>query len=226
MALQQHAIGNGTAQISVPRDDIKERRKALGLSQRELAEKVGSHAQTIDKIERGQITFSRYLSAIEETLSLWPKATWKPPEAKDERQDVEKIPIYATSAVTLRTAVMFQEASEPIHHVLPPACLRGKRSSYGGIVSSDAMSPIFTVGDSFYCNPHLAPAPGKFVLLRQKQPWQRGQVILCQLVSFTEREWRVLLLNSGKDKRPHEQRLTFTRADFPIAHIIVSKDFA
>lgn len=205
-----------------PRVDIKQRRKQLGLSQRELAEIVGSHAQTVDKIERGHISFSRYLDGIEQHLGIKPL----PPEVKSAEQGVEKIPFYATSAVTLRAPMMFQESSEPAHHVLPPECLRGKRSSYGGLVSTDAMAPIFAIGDSFFCNPHLAPTPGKFVLLRQKQPWQRGITCLCQLLAFNEREWTVLLLNSGgKDKRPHEQRLTLSRVDYPICHRIVAKDF-
>jgi transcriptional regulator with XRE-family HTH domain len=206
---------------ATPRADIKDRRKQLGLSQRELAAIVGSHAQTVDKIERGHISFSRYLAGIEQHLGIKPAAV----EFKDAEQGVEKIPLYATTAATLR-AVRMNHDIAPVHHVMPPECLRGKRSSYGGMVSTDAMAPIFAVGDSFYCNPHLAPAPGKFVLLRQKPPWQRGQIILCQLISFTEREWTVMLLNSGGKKRGYEERLVLSRADFPIAHRVVAKDFS
>jgi DNA-binding XRE family transcriptional regulator len=212
------ASANGT--IPIPRDDIKQRRRQLGLSQRELAEIVGSHAQTVDKIERGHISFSRYLEGIERHLGIRPT----PPEMKHAEQGVDKIPVYATSAVTQRAAVMHQDASEPAHFVVPPTCLRGKRSAYGGLVSSDAMAPIFQCGDAFYCDAHLAPAPGKFVLLRQKPPWQRGEIMLCQLLGFDEWWWRVLLLNSGK-KPLREKRLTLSRADYPICHRVVSKDF-
>ena len=41
--------------IPIPRDDIKQRRRQLGLLQRELAEIVGSHAQTVDKIGRAHV---------------------------------------------------------------------------------------------------------------------------------------------------------------------------
>jgi len=205
-----------------PRVDIKQRRKQLGLSQRQLAEIVGSHAQTVDKIERGHITFSRYLDQIEQHLGIKPK----PAEARDAEQGIDKIPIYGTSAATMRAAMMLQDQTEAAHAVLPPACLRGKRSAYGGLVSSNAMAPVFQTGDSFFCDPHLAPAPGKFVLLRQKPPWQRGEVMLCQLLGFDEWWWRVVLFNSGgKDKRPREQRMTLSRADYPICHRIVAKDF-
>jgi len=86
------------------------------------------------------------------------------------------------------------------------------------------MSPVFQCGDSFFCDASLAPSVGKFILLREKPPWQRGRIILCQLVSFNEREWIVSLLNSGgKNRRAREERLS--RAEFPICHRVVSKDF-
>ena len=53
-----------------PRDDIRKKRIALDMSRNDLAAAVGSHAQTVEKIERGEITFSRYLPAIERKLGL------------------------------------------------------------------------------------------------------------------------------------------------------------
>jgi transcriptional regulator with XRE-family HTH domain len=47
---------------------IKARRTALGWSKGRLAKAVGSHAQTIDKIERGEIKHSRYYRLIREAL--------------------------------------------------------------------------------------------------------------------------------------------------------------
>lgn len=56
----------------VPREDIKSRRKKQKLSQARLASEVGSHPQTVDKIERGLIRFSRFLPLIEQRLGIVP----------------------------------------------------------------------------------------------------------------------------------------------------------
>lgn len=49
---------------------IAKRRKELGWSQKELGDKIGAHNQTIVKIERGEIRFSKFLFSIETSLGL------------------------------------------------------------------------------------------------------------------------------------------------------------
>lgn len=51
---------------------IRELREAVGLSQAALAEAVGTSQQTVDRIERGEVSHSRYTSPIRAYLSaLW-----------------------------------------------------------------------------------------------------------------------------------------------------------
>lgn len=74
-AKKTHAPPTSTAN---PRNDLKLAREERGWSQTDLATMIGSHAQTIDKIERGQIRFSRFLPKIERQLGL---AQSQPPPA-------------------------------------------------------------------------------------------------------------------------------------------------
>src|SRR4051812_15400133 len=49
---------------------IRNRRRERRMSQAELAEKIGTHQQTIEKIEKGETKHSRYLHLITEELDL------------------------------------------------------------------------------------------------------------------------------------------------------------
>jgi len=53
-----------------PRDDIRRARDSKGWSRRDLADKIGSHPMTVEKIETGMIQFSRYIPKIEKVLRL------------------------------------------------------------------------------------------------------------------------------------------------------------
>lgn len=56
-------------------DDIASRRKALGLSQAELAEKLGLHQSTISRFERGELALDARTMLALEALSARAPAT-------------------------------------------------------------------------------------------------------------------------------------------------------
>ncbi|MCC7047176.1 MAG: helix-turn-helix transcriptional regulator [Alphaproteobacteria bacterium] len=50
--------------------EIKRRRETRGWSQAALGREVGTSQQTVDKIEKGEVRFSRYLPRIRKTLGM------------------------------------------------------------------------------------------------------------------------------------------------------------
>src|SRR5262245_37436345 len=51
---------------------IARRRKELGITQKQLSERIGSHVQMVVKLENGSMRFSKYLPLIEQELKLAP----------------------------------------------------------------------------------------------------------------------------------------------------------
>ena len=70
---------------------VRKRRKELGFSQPNLARLVGAHVQTLNKIEAGEIKFSKYFYRLETVLgiSIVPKA----------QGNIAQLPNYVSSMV-------------------------------------------------------------------------------------------------------------------------------
>lgn len=66
-----NSAARSSARRKTPRDDIRSKRLTLQMSRTDLANEVGSHAQTIEKIESGEISWSRFLPAIERKLGIY-----------------------------------------------------------------------------------------------------------------------------------------------------------
>src|SRR5262245_62197300 len=72
---------------------IRQRRRQLNLSQRDLAKLVGCHMQTIDKIERAEIKFSRYHPIVYSVLGITePLPSPKPAPKRNEPMQHETAP--------------------------------------------------------------------------------------------------------------------------------------
>ena len=65
-----HVIHGGGNIAYKPATLIKRARKAKGFSQLQLAKRVGTTQQTIDRIEAGQIEYSSFFPAIAEELGI------------------------------------------------------------------------------------------------------------------------------------------------------------
>jgi transcriptional regulator with XRE-family HTH domain len=82
---------------------VRALRRKLGWSQEKLAERIGAHAQTIDKIERGQIKFSRYSTAIAEALGAHDS-----PQLKKIVDQLERLRVSAEELEKRRIALLMQ----------------------------------------------------------------------------------------------------------------------
>jgi len=207
------------------RDDIKQTRRQHKLSQRQLADQVGCHAQTIDKIERGQIEWSRYLPAIETRLGL---ANVDKRAATADTQPFEfgpvvgkmDLPLLRAGAASLRASEMFVIA-KPIKMTYRPLRLNDVADAYALTIGCDSMAPAFEVGDEAFVDPTLPPAPGKDVLLRGSLTAD-GKAILGRLETFSDKDWEITQWNSSS-KPGSPKKLALPRSDFPFCHRVVGK---
>jgi|SRR5262245_20148709 len=86
-----------------PGQRIRQRRKQLGFSGQQLAKMVGCHLQTIDKIERGEIKFSRYLAPIYTALGIEPpKPSPPPPPPRVEPAQAARLARLETEVAKMR----------------------------------------------------------------------------------------------------------------------------
>jgi len=199
---------------------IRKRRKELGLSQRTLAKAVGAHMQTIDKIERGQIKFSRYLFPIAQRLGIVTdlslpggKPPALPPATAPSAQllfaDERDLPVHGSERVGWEMRL----TAEPIAYTLRPQPLATVKAAFGALVSTTAHDPIFEVGDTILIDPHKPPEVGKDVLLVSDD----NVVAIGRLIGYSERKWTLRQWNRGA------KPISYDRAKWPRCQRIMGK---
>src|SRR5262245_32603120 len=73
------------APLQIPGALIARLRKERGLTAQQLGEMVGTSQQTIDKIEKGLIKYSKFFSGIKEALGITPEMLQHGYDVADDR---------------------------------------------------------------------------------------------------------------------------------------------
>jgi len=205
---------------------IKQKRNQLGWSQQRLATAVGSHPQTIDKIERGAIKFSRYLLPIQQALGIIAAAEGVSGGPVVTR-DFQSAELIATQDRTAALPCFFGNAdeseeyamvlrAEPTTLIPRPIRLHDFEEAYAVVVAITAMEPAYEVGDTLYVNPYLPPEPGKDVLLRRELDGGGAMVIVGRLVEITRDGWRV-----RQHGRLQKKDFSVSKKEYPKCHRII-----
>jgi len=201
-------------------EKIRRRRKELGMSQQALARAVGSHLQTIDKIERGQIKFSRYMSRIATHLGIVTEQSLpggsgpvlppaSPPSAIPLFADERDLPVHGSERVGWDMML----TAEPISYTLRPAPLKSVKDAYGVLVSTTAHEPAFEVGDTALIHPHMPPELGKDVLLIG----DGAAAAIGRLVGNSDRAWQLRQWNRGP------KPVSYDKARWPRCQRVIGK---
>lgn len=143
--------------------EIRRRRESLKVTQQELAEAVGTTQQTIDRIEKGSVTFSRYLRPVLSALTL-EEAKAQTDEAQ-ERAAIAESRAIATGGhrpsipvFEWRNGVVAAEAWE---HCWAPDRMGTSTRGYGvriwSPVHSPSGDPVFLPGDLLFIEPDEPP---------------------------------------------------------------------
>lgn len=184
-------------------DIIRSKREQLRLTQGDLASRVGTKQQTIEKIELGKIKHSSYLPAICSVLGIdfsmvarnvpGPASPPKPIPASDLYGERD-LPVYAVVQGGSGALIL---SSEPVEWVARPEPL-ARKQGYGVIVVEDSMAPEYRSGDIALVNPHIPPRAGDTCVFRSTEA--DGTQIACIkfLRRSTETNWQVSEWNSSE----------------------------
>lgn len=205
---------------------IKTAREAYELTQAELASRVGTKQQTIDKIEKGTIKHSRLFPKIALELrldigKLVPDLATKPEPAaliqeSDLRSNHRDFPVHAAAQGGPGELIV---SADPVSWVMRPTPLIGVSKSYGVIVVGESMVPELWPGDTALINPHLPPERGAtFVFYAEEHGDVRAT--LKHLLRWTETVWHVRQWNPAKGQKAE---FTLPRSAWRRCHRVVGK---
>jgi phage repressor protein C with HTH and peptisase S24 domain len=203
-------------------------REAKGMSQVELAIRVGTTQQTIGKIEKGIIRHTRFMRGIAEALNLdqnsalpdalFPiKVADAPIPAQRLYADAVDLPVLGASEAG---SGMLAVSNEPIDYIRRPAILANVREAYGLMIAGDSMEPAFEPGDTVLINPHLPPVANTNVVLYADNGHGEVKTLIKRLVRFTATEWHLLMHNPPPGKR---KEMVLPRSEWQKCHRIVGK---
>jgi transcriptional regulator with XRE-family HTH domain len=204
---------------------VKKARANKGISQPELARRVGTTQQTIDKIENGRVKHSSFLPAIavelgvslDRVLRFRHKNGGVAAIAGHALFSGERdLPVYAATQGGSGVQVL---SSEPVEYVLRPEPLARVRDGYGVMIVDDTMVPEFRSGDVALVNPHLPPRVGDTCVFRSALDGT-GEHSFCikYLRRVTDKDWHVSEW-SGEDGGRRD--FTLKRADWQWAHVTI-----
>jgi transcriptional regulator with XRE-family HTH domain len=217
--------------IGMPQDPsdiaaiVKRARALKGISQPELARRVGATQQTIDKIEQGKVKRSSFMAAIalelgvslDRVLQLSNKSNAVGAIAGHQLVSGDRdLPVYATTQAGSGMQVL---STDPVEYVLRPEPLARVRDGYGVIVADDLMEPETRSGDIALVNPHLPARVGDTCVFRSgAQDGGMQRCVIKHLRRVTDKDWYVTEW-SGPDGGRRD--FTLKRPDWPVAHVTI-----
>lgn len=182
-------------------DKIRTAREARGWSQAELGEKVGTSQQTIDKLERGIVSHSRYLRQILSILQLSEGEAANAPIPLSVGKEINHLlgqrdlPVYGAAEGGDGALII---SVEPVDYVRRPAPLENVKDGYGLIVLLDSMVPEFRPGDTALIHPHLPPVAGKACVFYADDGAGQVRTVIKSFVRQTATHWHVEQWNPPK----------------------------
>lgn len=201
---------------------VRERRAAKGLSQAELAERVGTNQQTIGKIEKGLIKHSRFFPALgaelNVSLSQSPQAATAGIPAGELIDETEGLPVHGASVAVGGALTL---SKDPVDWVARPFSLARVRGAYGIIVPDDTMVPDFWLGNIALVHPHLPATPNTTCVFYCRPPDGGPTAILIRhLRRITPEAWHVTQWNAGKGESRDFQ---LKRSEWQECHVTVGR---
>src|SRR5262245_20181542 len=195
-------------------------RKERGLSQEELARRVGVRQNTIAAIESGLTKKSKYLPDIARVLEVplfdldaGEGAHRTPTIPGADLVGARDLPLYATVEAGEGAVVM---SSDPVDEVRRPAPLATVKGAYGVIVSGESMVPALRPGDIALIHPHLPPKVEDICLFISEK---NGEFVatIKEYVGQTRDHWKV------KRYKPEEMEFTLRKSEWQTCHVSVGR---
>lgn len=203
---------------------VRAARVQRGWSQPELAKRVGTKQQTIEKIELGKIKHSSFLPAIAQELNIAigtvvrnsrPLATALETVPGSQLIGERDLKVYAAVQGGSGTLVL---SNEPVEYVARPEPLARVKDGYGVIVIEDSMAPEFRSGDIALVNPHLPPRAGDTCVFRHQAVDGTQTACIKYLRRATETNWQV---SEWSSEAGGQRDFNLKRSEWQICHVTV-----
>ncbi len=179
-------------------------REAKGWSQTELAKRVGTNQQTIEKIESGKTKRSSFLPQIFSALGIKLELLAEGgkfvvrggeshgvligPESL-QVSGQKDLPVYGAAQGGSSGALIL--STDPVEFVARPHPLMNVRDAYGIIVVEDSMSPEFEPGDIALVHTHLPPAIGHTCVFYAEREDGTVEALIKRLRRVAADAWQV-----------------------------------
>jgi phage repressor protein C with HTH and peptisase S24 domain len=205
------------------KDNLIRLRTARGLSQAELAKRVGVRQNTIAAIESGATTRTRFLPDIARALAVTVDELDPPEQAGAVPAMLQPPPMYGPRDFPVYSSAEggpgeIIRSSEAIDWVPRPAPAQTP-DAYCMLISGDSMSPEFRPGDSAIVNPKL-PIVGGEVYVFYRELKGEARATIKHLRRQTADSWLVTQHNP-----PPGQKADFalSRREWQWAHRVIGK---
>ena len=205
---------------------IRRARDRLDISQAQLAKDAGTTQQTVDRIERGQLSHSMALPAILAVLGISEDGRQltgsgmlasAPPLGgfvkSDARSSAPKMPVFMMWAGASADAMQTRVAGM---HIIRPDPLFEIEEAYGLMVADNDMYPAYKLSDILLIHPHLNPRPGNDIIMSKPGDNDFGATRIRTLLEWQREKWLVRRYNPEQDEE-------INVAAWPIRHVIVGK---
>ena len=193
----------------------RQRRRDLGLSQSEVARRIGVKPQSVQQLEAGKIAKPRYILDLANVLQVSPDwlshgRSGKPPIDRTgiagvgfqsapvslpATQEMPRdVPVLGTAAGGSTGA--FQLSDAVVDYVRRPPGLAGAVDVYAIYVAGDSMAPEHKDGELRFVHPHRPIRPGDAVVVQIRgDPHEPPQAYLKRLLRRTSDRLLVEQLN-------------------------------
>lgn len=181
---------------------VKERREALGLSQSELARRIGKRPQTIQALESGVVGRPGYIVDLARILDVSPEwlqygngAPPEPPPAPKLTPNVvlapnvrvpvanempRDLPVRGIAACSSGDGA-FQVGVDVVDWVRRPPLFNGVPEAYALYMSGDSMEPRLFHGDLVMVHPFRPVRPGDLAIFVLKDAADEPEYSFCKV---------------------------------------------
>lgn len=203
----------------VEHERIVARRAELGMSQAELARRVGISQPMIVEIEKGRVQTTKFVIEIARALDLQPHEI--DPRYGEHAAPLQIISLEALGDLPIRRVVersgKLSLLPTPIDSLSRPSMLASVRDAYAVLMPDDTMTPEFEPGDVLLIHPHLPPVSGHSYVFNEAS---EGAILIRRLTGQSHDRWNARVWNPpGADSG----EATLARHDWPDLHRIIGK---
>jgi phage repressor protein C with HTH and peptisase S24 domain len=179
--------------MAVNPERIRALREALGLSQSELARRVGVTPQAIQQLEDGKVRDPRYIVALAEILRVPPATLGETAGSpaggyriQHEQLGRKDLPVYASAQGGPDGSMVF--SYDPIEWRERPSILENVPDAFAMYVVNDSMEPRYRQGDLLLVHPRRPVRPGNDVLCVRVSENSEHLAMIKQLVRMNTKE--------------------------------------